>query len=193
MSTSNSISYSQLQAFSQQKPLHSSKANNTNSIWGQDGFGFGDVLDMINPLQHLPIVGSMYRSITHDTISPASKLVGSGLLGGPIGLVFAAIDVGVESKTGKDTGNHMLGLLGLQDNKDAPTVANAGTAIEVIPTPLASPPLSVDATSTTTPITSIDPHNITQNKDALNSTIQKQLDAYTKLIDKKRTTAGLVS
>ena len=35
--------------------------------WHQaSGFSFHDVLDAINPLQHIPLVGSIYRAVTHD-------------------------------------------------------------------------------------------------------------------------------
>jgi hypothetical protein len=50
-------------------------------------FGFADLLDMINPLQHIPIVSSVYRHFTGDTVKPPSKIIGGGLFGGPIGAV----------------------------------------------------------------------------------------------------------
>ena len=34
---------------------------------------FGDFLGVINPLQHLPIIGTLYRSLTGDTIQPAAR------------------------------------------------------------------------------------------------------------------------
>ena len=39
-----------------------------NAFWGEDGLQFGDVLDSINPLQHIPLVSSLYREITGDQI-----------------------------------------------------------------------------------------------------------------------------
>ena len=32
---------------------------------------FADVLDIINPLQHIPVVSTLYRSLTGDTIAPS--------------------------------------------------------------------------------------------------------------------------
>ena len=55
--------------------------------FGQDGISFLDFLDIINPLQHIPFVSTIYRNITGDIIDPASKIAGSGLYGGPIGAV----------------------------------------------------------------------------------------------------------
>ncbi|MBT5013959.1 MAG: hypothetical protein HON02_05865, partial [Rhodospirillaceae bacterium] len=34
--------------------------------FGADGFTFLDFLDIINPLQHIPVVGSLYRDMTGD-------------------------------------------------------------------------------------------------------------------------------
>lgn len=55
-----------------------------------EGFGFADLVDTINPLQQLPLVGSLYRAITGDEISQQARYAGSALygmaLGGPIGM-----------------------------------------------------------------------------------------------------------
>lgn len=52
---------------------------------------FDDVLDAVNPLQHLPGVGTIYRAISGDTIQPAVRVAGAALFGGPIGMIVAAI------------------------------------------------------------------------------------------------------
>ncbi|MEM7568235.1 MAG: hypothetical protein AAF337_00430 [Pseudomonadota bacterium] len=54
------------------------------------GFGFGDFIDMINPLHHIPGVGQVYRAITGDTISDNARLAGGGLYAGPLGIGIAA-------------------------------------------------------------------------------------------------------
>lgn len=46
---------------------------------------FWDFLDIINPLQHLPIVSTIYREVTGDTINPAARVAGGALYGGPLG------------------------------------------------------------------------------------------------------------
>lgn len=53
--------------------------------FGKDGLTFADVLDMINPLHHIPLIGSIYRKLTGDTIDPAIRIAGGALFGGPIG------------------------------------------------------------------------------------------------------------
>ena len=42
--------------------------DNGLQFFGKDGFTFLDFLDVINPLQHIPIISSVYRSITNDSI-----------------------------------------------------------------------------------------------------------------------------
>ncbi|MEM7304206.1 MAG: hypothetical protein AAF372_01625 [Pseudomonadota bacterium] len=71
----------------------------TTSIFGEDGFNFRDIIDIINPLQHIPIINSAYRKMTGDTIAPAMKIVGGALFGGPIGAVASIISSNFESKS----------------------------------------------------------------------------------------------
>ena len=52
---------------------------------------FGDFLDMINPLQHIPVLSSLYRAATGDTISPISRVAGDTLYGGIMGLASAGL------------------------------------------------------------------------------------------------------
>ncbi|HEX3349338.1 MAG TPA: hypothetical protein VHS58_14670 [Acetobacteraceae bacterium] len=56
-----------------------------------DHLSFSDILSQINPLQHLPVVGTIYRAITGDTLSAPFRIAGSfvaGLVtGGPIGAI----------------------------------------------------------------------------------------------------------
>lgn len=85
-----------------------------------DGFGFGDVLDIINPLQHLPVIGTIYRKITGDTIKPLSDIVGSALFGGPIGAASSAINLAVKEGTGKDLAENALSIVGI-DAAPAPS------------------------------------------------------------------------
>lgn len=74
-----------------------------------EAFGFGDLLDMVNPLQHLPIVGYLYRELTGDDIKPVAKIVGGGLYGGFAGAAVGLVDTAITYETGKSlTGNVVL-------------------------------------------------------------------------------------
>jgi hypothetical protein len=74
-------------------------------------FSFWDFLDIINPLQHIPGVNTLYRELTGDTIKTPIKLIGSTVLGGPIGFATAMADSMIAAATGKDIGQHAMALL----------------------------------------------------------------------------------
>ena len=76
--------------------------NNSEGFWGEDGFGFDDLLDLVNPLQHIPIVSTAYRAITGDEIAPGPRMLGGGLLGGVTGFMASAANVIIEQETGSD-------------------------------------------------------------------------------------------
>lgn len=50
---------------------------------------FDEVLQGLNPLHHLPGVGIAYRAVTGEDIHPAMRVLGAGLLGGPLGMILA--------------------------------------------------------------------------------------------------------
>mgnify|MGYP001253360852 CR=1 FL=1 len=77
-----------------------------NGLFGKDGFTFFDFLDIINPLQHIPVISTIYRSITGDQIDPGSRIAGATLFGGPLGGALASMDVAVKHKTGSDIVEH---------------------------------------------------------------------------------------
>lgn len=66
------------------------------------------VIDIINPLQHIPVVSTLYRHFTGDEISPAAHFIGDALYGGPLGGAVAAVDIAYEKTTGQDMGATVL-------------------------------------------------------------------------------------
>jgi hypothetical protein len=91
---------------SQTSALGLNKTANITPASSEEPFGFADLLDMINPLQHIPVVGHLYRSITGDTIRPASSIIGGTLFAGPLGAASGLANAIVREETGKDiTGN----------------------------------------------------------------------------------------
>jgi hypothetical protein len=90
--------------------------------WKGDSFSFRDLIDIVNPLQHLPIVSTLYRWVTGDAIGALPRIIGDGIYGGPIGLVTGLFNAEIKQESGKDTGEHMIALLG-GDEPAAPDTA----------------------------------------------------------------------
>lgn len=72
---------------------------------------FEQLLDIVNPLQHIPGVSSVYRALTGDEISTPARLIGGALFGGPVGMASAAGNLALESATGNDIAGHVLSLI----------------------------------------------------------------------------------
>lgn len=100
----------------------STKQSFLSRIWGEDGFSFGDILDTLNPLQHLPIVSTLYRAFTGDAIAPAPRVLGDALFGGPIGAATGVVNAALKYLSGKDAGEHMLALLPFPTRVEGETV-----------------------------------------------------------------------
>jgi hypothetical protein len=112
---------------------------------------FHEVLSELNPLQYIPVVGTIYRSVTGDTIPEPVRMFGSmivsGLLGGPVGLALSIAALSVEKATGFDpevAGHSMLASLGIGTADPAavaPVAAPAAVAVAVAsPAPVHSGP-----------------------------------------------------
>ncbi|WP_238474893.1 hypothetical protein [Azospirillum cavernae] len=89
---------------------------------------FGDFLDVINPLQHLPIIGTLYRSLTGETIQPAARVMGGILYGGVIGGLASITNAVIEQASGQDVGDQVMASLGFGEGAHpADSVAVAAT------------------------------------------------------------------
>ena len=113
-------------------------------LWAGKSFSFHDVLDAINPLQHLPIIATIYRHLTGDTIGNAARVAGDTIYGGPIGLAMSLFDAHEVNKTGKDVGEHVVAML--EGKKTAPASTSTGSpkmlaASSPAQVPDASPPM----------------------------------------------------
>ena len=73
----------------------------------EDG-SFADLIDIINPLQHIPVVGHLYRAITGDTMNPAASILGGTLFGGPLGFLSGVGNTLLAEVTGFDAGERLL-------------------------------------------------------------------------------------
>ncbi len=92
------------------------------------GFGFHDILDIINPLQHLPIIGSVYRWLTGDRPGAVAQVAGDALFGGPIGAAVGFVSTALEDNSGHDMGERVLtAMFGSRDKNPTAAVASTGT------------------------------------------------------------------
>jgi hypothetical protein len=86
--------------------------------FGKDGFSFRDLLDIINPLQHIPVVSMIYRKLTGDTLDALPRLAGGVLFGGIAGAVSAVVNLVVKDASGKDIGENALDFLQNEFSKE---------------------------------------------------------------------------
>jgi hypothetical protein len=57
---------------------------------------FGEFLAGLNPLHHLPVIGTIYRAATGETCPPVMRVLGGAALGGPIGMLSAAVMAAID-------------------------------------------------------------------------------------------------
>lgn len=100
----------------------------TAPIFGEDGIGFDDFLDVINPLHHVPVVGTIYRAITGDTIASGPRVMGGALFGGVIGFAAALVNAVIDETTGSDIGDKALAMVTGGDAGGGGTTATASAA-----------------------------------------------------------------
>ncbi len=79
------------------------------------GMSFGEFLSCLNPLQYVPVVGTIYRAVTGDTIPAPVRAVGalvfSGMTSGPVGIGISLGIGAVERAVGFDEEKFGQGLL----------------------------------------------------------------------------------
>lgn len=118
-------------------PTPKGKSGEFFNLWDDDGFSVGDILDIFNPLQHLPVVSTIYRSYTGDDIGMAPRILGGAVFGGVGGSLFGMISGTVsslvnavmEATTGKDIGEHIYAMLfGGPDASEGQTIVAAAAS-----------------------------------------------------------------
>ena len=101
------------------------KAAGTTDTASKGHHGFLDFLvtifDIINPLEHLPIISTIYENVTGHHMNPVARIAGDTLYGGPIGAAVGVANVISEKKTGKDIGENVVAMLTGHKDKPAAT------------------------------------------------------------------------
>ncbi len=85
---SNDLAHAQNQTALSYGPQQTENAANNENA--DEPFGFGDLVDIVNPLQHIPIVSNLYRAVTGDHIRPSSDIIGGAIYGGLAGAAGAS-------------------------------------------------------------------------------------------------------
>lgn len=91
------------------EPLYDLRRNQNDRMAGSvpvyrpGAFTFADFLDVVNPLQHVPLISTVYRAATGDEASPAAQVMGGALYGGPLGAAASAMSVTIAQDMGSST------------------------------------------------------------------------------------------
>jgi hypothetical protein len=107
-------------------------------LWGKDGLTFGSLLRSLNPLQHIPVISTIYQSVTGDSIGAVARVIGATLIGGPIGAVTSLANALFEAGTGKDVGGHVMATLFGDDKAPAAAPLNGPAIAAATSSPLPS-------------------------------------------------------
>ena len=161
------------------------------TLWAHGSFSFKDFLDIINPLQHLPVIGSVYRYLTGDEPSGGARIVGDTIYGGPIGFGVGVVSTMLTDGDGRDLGERTLAaVFGKRDDTgkpvavaQAPSASGAAIAqaqapntqpapVAATPTPAASGSTALATQLYRSPPTPVTPE---QNFLAQNAQFQRQL------------------
>ena len=84
------------------------KKHSVFKLFGSERFTISDAVDIVNPLQHLPVIGPLYREFTGDHLDPFSRIAGNTLFFGVFGAAFSSFNVALEKITGKDVGSNVI-------------------------------------------------------------------------------------
>jgi hypothetical protein len=116
----------------------SGPAANPDPTKPHEGF-FHHLLDVINPLQHLPVISTIYRAITGEHIGTVERIAGDTLYGGLWGAVSSVADVAFEGITGKSVEDTVLAWF-KSDTSIKVAQTRGPTFTEAQLTPSADPP-----------------------------------------------------
>lgn len=98
-----------------------------HKFWEKEGPSFSDFIDVINPLQHIPVVSAIYQGLTGDKISNGAKVAGSVLYGGPVGFLSSVVNSVIEHESGKDINGHITAMLFDSKPQEPIQIANIPT------------------------------------------------------------------
>lgn len=116
---------------------------------------FDDFIDMVNPLQHIPVVSAVYRAVSGENINPVSRVAGDALYGGVLGLASAGLsamgaigdEVFAANNDGKSaSGTLVAALFGNEKDNNVQVAENSAPAA----------PTTATAATETTPVAAVE-------------------------------------
>jgi hypothetical protein len=91
---------------------------------------FADLLDVINPLQHIPVIGDLYRSLTGDQIDAPARVAGGAIFGGPLGFVSGIVNAIAADVAGQNIGESVIAAV-FGDGEAEPALAQTAAPATV--------------------------------------------------------------
>jgi hypothetical protein len=104
----------------------------------EDSGFFHNLFEIVNPLQHIPVVSTLYRNLTGDKINTFDRVAGDTLYGGPLGFASSIADTIFEKITGKDFGDTVLAFLTGDDGNDPTSPMKIAAYSQLTPLDLSS-------------------------------------------------------
>jgi hypothetical protein len=146
------------------------------SLWSKGGFSFKDLVDIVNPLQHLPVVGSIYRYLTGDEPAGGTRIIGDALYGGPIGFGVSVVSTALlTDASGHDLGERLLAAVFGSRDGDSPTLGTPSVA--AAPTAVAATPAGQAALAPAAKPAAAPASTPEQSFIAQNSQLQRQISS----------------
>jgi hypothetical protein len=128
-----------------------------------------DVLDTLNPLQQLPVVGEIYRSLTGDKISGLARVAGGFLYGGVAGgLTAAMVAAYAEAHDGNSPAEQIIAAITTDSSKVVPVTDQQNTGAPAVK----SAPVEIVAAQTIPGTSETIPTVTVTAKDARNTATQ---------------------
>jgi hypothetical protein len=115
------------------EPIETTAVEEKPSIrwWSKGSFSFKDILDMLNPLQHLPVISTLYRKLTGETIGGVARIIGGaiyGRAGGIASMISSVANAIFGAITGKDMGERIYAAIFGEKKADPAAALADGSA-----------------------------------------------------------------
>ena len=131
----------------------SQTASSTDASGASKKSFLDEVFDIVNPLQHIPIVSTIYSAVTGDKPEPFAQIAGDTLYGGAMGFLGSMANQAFTQIAGKSLGDMAVALFEGNDNTQVASAAPAATyLVQPAQTDVASA-ADVPQAAPTTPVT----------------------------------------